>query len=74
MAVSFFTGLIGGYNRRKAEERASAFDIEKLKTAGRIERATRESVAGITGGFTLAKQTAADIAAGERKELELEKV
>ena len=68
MAVSFFTGLIGGYNRRKAEERASAFDIKKLETAGRIERATRESVAEITGGFTLEKQEAADIAAGEREE------
>jgi len=68
MAVSFFTGLIGGYNRRKAEERASAFEIERIKETGRIERATRESVAGITGGFTLKKQEAADIAAGEREE------
>ena len=71
MAVSFFTGLIGGYNRRKAEERASAFEIEKIKLAGGIERGTRESVAGITGQFTLDKQELADIASGERTEAEI---
>jgi len=71
MAVSFFTGLIGGYNRRKAEERASDFEIEKLETAGAIERGTRESVAGITGQFTLDKQEMADIASGKRTEAEI---